>query len=121
MRKEDLIKYFSVLYNTTKALYAWECPIIQKKLESIGRDINEKEFLNNIKYLYDKDICIIYGLEPKHLHPKYANKEIKDLKREQTNFNKIRENANKQFEQAQIINNLYINKNDIQNKYDTNI
>ena len=116
MKKQDLIEYLNVLYDTTKALYAYECPEIQKKLESLGKDINEKEFLNNIKYLYDKDICLIYGLEPKNINPKYANKNIDDLKREKTDFNKIRENANKQFAQAKIINNLCINKNGIQKK-----
>ena len=121
MRKQDLIEYLDVLYDTTKALYAYECPKIQEKLESLGKDINEKEFLNDIKYLYDKDICLIYGLEPSNINPKYTNKNIDDLKREKTDLNKIRENANKQFAQAKIINNLYINKNGIQKKYNTNI
>lgn len=115
--KSVIKEFFKVLYEIRKPLSAYQAEELKTRWLNAEHEMSELlriAELDDIDSYSVAEICNLFKISPSDVHPKYAKRGLKTLRKEFIDVRQIKENAEKQFHDAEIINNFYIDKHGVQ-------
>lgn len=115
--KNVIKNFFKVLYEIRKPLSAYQAEELKTRWLNAEHEMTELlkiAELDDIDSYSVTEICNLFKILPSDVHPKYAGRGLKTLRKEFIDVKQIKENAEKQFNNAEVINSFYIDKHGVQ-------